>query len=214
MSRKPFIADHPLIQHKLSIMRSKDTGTKEFRELLEEISMLMVYEVTRDLPTQDVEVETPICKCTTKMLAGKKQNALLFLVSFVLTVLVAFSGTLFYNAVIKPENFMSTLSEETPDIIFVTKAADLEQLTDDLRTDAVKLGGKFIAMKAAQGENETASAQNAIKLCGGSIEKVSHIDLTADGESLEHRVIVEVSKIARTPDKYPRHYSQISKKPL
>jgi hypothetical protein len=69
-------------------------------------------------------------------------------------------------------------------------------------------------MKAAQGENETTSAQNAIKLCGGSIEKVSHIDLTANGESLEHRVIVEVSKIARTPDKYPRHYSQISKKPL
>ena len=54
---KVYIFDHPLIQHKLSIMRSKDTGTKEFRELLEEISMLMVYEVTRDLPTEDVEVE-------------------------------------------------------------------------------------------------------------------------------------------------------------
>ena len=69
---KVHVFDHPLIQHKLSIMRSKDTGTKEFRELLEEISMLMVYEVTRDLPTEEVEVETPICKCTTKMLAGKK----------------------------------------------------------------------------------------------------------------------------------------------
>ena len=69
---KVHVFDHPLIQHKLSIMRSKDTGTKEFRELLEEISMLMVYEVTRDLPTEEVEVETPICKCKTKMLAGKK----------------------------------------------------------------------------------------------------------------------------------------------
>jgi hypothetical protein len=69
-------------------------------------------------------------------------------------------------------------------------------------------------MKAAQGENETAIAMNAIKLCGGSIDKVSHIDLTADGELLEHRVIIEVNKIAQTPDKYPRHFSQISKKPL
>ena len=51
---KVHVFDHPLIQHKLSIMRSKDTGTKEFRELLEEISMLMVYEVTRDLPTEEV----------------------------------------------------------------------------------------------------------------------------------------------------------------
>ena len=57
---KVHILDHPLIQHKLSIMRNKETGAKEFRELLEEISMLMVYEVTRDLPTEEVEVETPM----------------------------------------------------------------------------------------------------------------------------------------------------------
>ena len=69
---KVHIFDHPLIQHKLSIMRKTETGPKEFRELLEEISMLMVYEVTRDLPTEEVEIETPICKTTVKMLAGKK----------------------------------------------------------------------------------------------------------------------------------------------
>lgn len=69
---KVHVFDHPLIQHKLSLMRDKNTGAKEFRELLEEISMLMVYEVTRDLPTEEVEVETPICKCKTRMLAGKK----------------------------------------------------------------------------------------------------------------------------------------------
>lgn len=69
---KVYVFDHPLIQHKLSIMRKTETGPKEFRELLEEISMLMVYEVTRDLPTEDVEIETPICKTTVKMLAGKK----------------------------------------------------------------------------------------------------------------------------------------------
>ena len=66
------VLDHPLIQHKLTIMRQPTTGPKEFRELLEEISMLMVYEVTRDLPTVEVEIETPICKTTQKMLAGKK----------------------------------------------------------------------------------------------------------------------------------------------
>ena len=68
---KVVIFDHPLIQHKLSIMRDKNTGCKEFRELLDEIAMLMVYEVTRDLPTEEVEVETPICTAKTRMLAGK-----------------------------------------------------------------------------------------------------------------------------------------------
>lgn len=69
---KLYVFDHPLIQHKLSIMRKKETGSKEFRELLDEIGMLMAYEVTRDLPLEDVEIETPICKCTTKMLSGRK----------------------------------------------------------------------------------------------------------------------------------------------
>ena len=69
---KVHVFDHPLIQHKLSIMRKTETGPKEFRELLEEISMLMVYEVTRDLPTEEVEIETPICKTKVRMLAGKK----------------------------------------------------------------------------------------------------------------------------------------------
>lgn len=66
------VLDHPLVQHKLSIMRNKDTGIKEFRELLEEISMLLTYEATRDLPLEDVEVDTPICRCQTKMLSGRK----------------------------------------------------------------------------------------------------------------------------------------------
>jgi len=69
---KVYVFDHPLIQHKVSLMRDKNTGTKDFRELLEEISMLMVYEVTRDLPTEEVEIETPICTTKAKVLAGKK----------------------------------------------------------------------------------------------------------------------------------------------
>ncbi|MBE6634220.1 MAG: uracil phosphoribosyltransferase [Ruminococcaceae bacterium] len=66
------IADHPLIIHKLSIMRKKETGSKDFRELLEEIARLMGYELTRDLPLEDVELETPVAKTTAKMIAGKK----------------------------------------------------------------------------------------------------------------------------------------------
>ncbi len=66
------IIDHPLITHKLSIMRNKKTGSKDFRELLEEIAMLMGYELTRDLPLEEVNIETPITKMTAKMISGKK----------------------------------------------------------------------------------------------------------------------------------------------
>ena len=66
------IVDHPLIQHKLTIMREKDTSSKDFRELLDEISMLMGYEITRNLPLMDVEIETPICKTVQKKISGKK----------------------------------------------------------------------------------------------------------------------------------------------
>ena len=66
------IIDHPLIVHKLSIMRNKKTGSKDFRELLNEIAMLMGYELTRDLPLEDMVIETPITKMTAKRVSGKK----------------------------------------------------------------------------------------------------------------------------------------------
>ena len=66
------IFDHPLIQHKTTILRDKTTTNKEFRELVEEITMLMCYEALRDLPLEDVEIETPITKTTQKMIKGKK----------------------------------------------------------------------------------------------------------------------------------------------
>ncbi len=66
------IVDHPLITHKLSIMRNKKTGSKDFRELLDEIALLMGYEITRDLPLENVTIETPITKMTAKMVSGKK----------------------------------------------------------------------------------------------------------------------------------------------
>ncbi|MBQ2522411.1 MAG: uracil phosphoribosyltransferase [Bacteroidales bacterium] len=69
---KVVVFDHPLIQHKLGIMRSKETGSKDFRQLLTEISMLMGYEITRDFPLEPIEIETPICKMTARRISGKK----------------------------------------------------------------------------------------------------------------------------------------------
>ena len=67
-----FILDHPLIKHKISLLRDKDTGTNEFRKIIEEVATLMGYEALRDLPTEEVEIETPLEKCLSPMIAGKK----------------------------------------------------------------------------------------------------------------------------------------------
>lgn len=67
-----FIFDHPLIQHKISLLRDKNTNTKEFRELVSEIAMLMGYEVTRNMPLKEVEIETPVGMAKTKVISGKK----------------------------------------------------------------------------------------------------------------------------------------------
>ena len=69
---KVVVMDHPLIAHKIGIIRKKETGTREFREMISEIGTLITYEATKDLKLQDVEIETPICKTTVKELAGKK----------------------------------------------------------------------------------------------------------------------------------------------
>lgn len=68
----PMTFDHPLIQHKISLLRNKNTGSKEFRELVGEVSMLMCYEATRDLPLKEVEIETPVALAKTKVIAGRK----------------------------------------------------------------------------------------------------------------------------------------------
>lgn len=66
------VCDHPLVQHKLTILRDKETSTRSFRQLLREISVLLCYEVTRDLPLEDVQIETPVARMTGKTIAGKK----------------------------------------------------------------------------------------------------------------------------------------------
>ena len=72
MSKQPMIVNHPLIQHKVSLLRNKSTGTKEFKELVSELAMLLCYEATRDLPTEEVEIETPLAVAHTHILAGRK----------------------------------------------------------------------------------------------------------------------------------------------
>ncbi|WP_094549106.1 uracil phosphoribosyltransferase [Petroclostridium xylanilyticum] len=72
MRNNVFVMDHPLIQHKVSLIRDINTGVKEFRELVEEIAMLMGYEVTRNLPLKEVEIETPVAIAKTKVISGKK----------------------------------------------------------------------------------------------------------------------------------------------
>ena len=72
MANKPLIMDHPLIQHKLILLRDKRTGSKEFREMIAEVSMLMCYEATRDLPLKEVEIETPMTMTKSNVISGRK----------------------------------------------------------------------------------------------------------------------------------------------
>ncbi|WP_075983190.1 uracil phosphoribosyltransferase [Bacillus massilinigeriensis] len=69
---KVYVFDHPLIQHKLTYIRQKDTGTKDFRELVDEVATLMAFEITRDMPLEEIEIDTPVSKTKSKVLSGKK----------------------------------------------------------------------------------------------------------------------------------------------
>lgn len=101
---------------------------------------------------------------------------------------------------------------ESFDVVTARAVAALPVLSE-LCLPFVRIGGKFVSMKASQGEREAIDAQNAIKLCGGEIKSVDKLELLSDNPP-ESRTIISVSKISPTPAKYPRHYSQISKKPL
>jgi 16S rRNA (guanine527-N7)-methyltransferase len=107
----------------------------------------------------------------------------------------------------KPDN------RESFDIATARAVAALPVLAE-LCLPFVKKNGKFIAMKASQGENEALSASNAIKICGGGNAEIIKADLFGPNDACEQRIIIRVAKISSTPAKYPRHYSQISKKPL
>ncbi len=102
---------------------------------------------------------------------------------------------------------------ERYDVATARAVAALPILTE-LCLPYVKMGGKFIAMKAAQGENELDAALNSIKLCGGVLEGVTELELLSESKETDKRLLITIKKSAATPIKYPRHYSQISKKPL
>lgn len=101
---------------------------------------------------------------------------------------------------------------ESFDVVTARAVAALPILSE-LCLPFARIGGKFVSMKASQGEREAVDAKNAIKLCGGEIKSVDKLELLSDNPP-ESRTIISVSKISPTPAKYPRHYSQISKKPL
>ena len=123
------VLNHPLIQHKLTLMRQKDTGSKDFRQLLDEIAMLMGYEVTRDLPLQDIEIETPICKCTMQTLAGKKLGIVPILraglgmvdglLKLVPAARVGHIGLYRDPATLKPVEYYCKLPTDAPDRLLV-----------------------------------------------------------------------------------------------
>jgi len=102
---------------------------------------------------------------------------------------------------------------ESYDVAVARAVADLPVLTE-LCLPYVKVGGRFVAMKAAKGDDEYARAARAIELCGGGSSSIIQADLTSDGVELEKRRLIIAEKVEKTPKIYPRNFSQISKKPL
>ena len=129
----PMIVEHPLLQHKISILRNKQTGTKEFRDLVGEIATLLCYEATRDLPLEEVEIETPITMAKTKVLAGRKLalvpilRAGMGMLDGMLTLLpaakVGFIGLKFIGLIAAPEG-IKALHEAHPDVDIYLGAQD------------------------------------------------------------------------------------------
>ena len=135
--------DHPLVQHKISMLRKKTTGTNEFRTLVEEIATLMGYEALRDLPLEDVEVETPIETCMTPMLAGKK----LAIVPILRAGLGMVNGVLSLVPSAKIGHIGLYRDEEThePHEYFCTLPNPIEQRTIVVTDPMLATGGSAVA---------------------------------------------------------------------
>lgn len=133
------IINHPLIQHKLTIMRDKNTGSKDFRELLNEIALLMGYEITRDLPLCDVEIETPMGKMTAKNIAGKK----LAIVPILRAGIGMVDGLLTLLPVAKVGHIGLYRNEEThmPVVYYCKLPFDIEQRTVIVTDPMLATGG-------------------------------------------------------------------------
>ena len=149
------ILEHPLIQHKISMLRDKNTGTNEFRKLVEEIAVLEGYEALRDLPVEDVEVETPIEKCMTPMIAGKK----LAIVPILRAGLGMVEGVLTLVPTAKVGHIGLCRNEEThePEEYYCKLPSPIEQRTIVVVDPMLATGGSAVSavdfIKARGGKN-------------------------------------------------------------
>lgn len=163
------ILDHPLIKHKISMLRDKNTGTNEFRTIIEEIAMLMGYEALRDLPTEDVEIETPIEKCTTPMIAGRK----LAVVPILRAGLGMVGGTLALTPSAKVGHIGLCRNEEThePEEYYCKLPTPIEERVIVVTDPMLATGGSAVA------------AVNFIKQHGG--KKIKFMSIIAAPEGID-----------------------------
>ncbi len=198
MSKNVFIMDHPLIKHKVSLLRSKTTGSKEFRELISEIAMLMCYESTRDLPLKEVEVQTPICSCKTEVLSGRKLafipilRAGLGMVDGVLKLVpaakVGHIGLYRDHDTLEPVEYYCKLPEDISerdvivlDPMLATGGSAVDAITMIKKRGATNI--KFMCIIAApEGIEAVATAHPDVQIfCGNRDEKLNEIGYIVPG---------------------------------
>ena len=169
------ILEHPLLKHKISILRNKATGTNEFRAIVEEIAMLMGYEALRDLPTEDVEIETPIETCTAPMISGKKMA----IIPILRAGLGMVSGMLALVPSAKVGHIGMYRDEETHEPQRIVVVVDPMLATGGSAADAVSLikkkGGvniKFMAIIAApEGLRRFTEAHPDVQIYVGQVDR-------------------------------------------
>ena len=184
---KVIVTDHPLIQHKLTLMRDKNTGSKDFRELLTEISMLMGYEITRNVQLEEIEIETPVTKTKSKVIAGKKLGIVPILraglgmvdglVSLTPAAKVGHVGLYRDPETLKPVEYYCKLPENVGERIVVV--VDPMLATGGSAADAVSLikkkGGvniKFMAIIAApEGLRRFTEAHPDVQIYVGQVDR-------------------------------------------
>lgn len=169
MNQNVTILDHPLIKHKISMLRNEKTGTNEFRKLIEEIAMLMGYEALRDLPVEEVEVKTPIETCMTPMIAGRK----LAVVPILRAGLGMVNGILALTPTAKVGHIGLCRNEEThePEEYYCKLPTPIEERTIVVTDPMLATGGSAIA------------AVNFIKQHGG--KKIKFMSIIAAPEGIE-----------------------------
>ncbi len=184
---KPMVVDHPLIQHKISLLRNKETGTKEFRDLVSEIAMLLCYEATRDLTTKEVQIETPISMATTKVLAGRKlalvpilragMGMLDGMLSLIPAAKVGFIGLYRDETTLQPVEYFCKLPTDIAqrdvlvlDPMLATGGSAVDAVSQIKKRGAVRI--KFIGLLAApEGVNALHEAHPDVDIYLGALDE-------------------------------------------